>query len=140
MSKGKVLLIAVGVLLILSLSAWIYWETPLSLADRLPQERWVSLEFAVGDPGIEEYGIQPPALEAVLDAIGETRVSRYSELEGLYYPYFRLLLYKGEAYPTLLYVQKNGWITLAEGLDFDHSRYYEGGEELYRALMELVAE
>lgn len=139
MSKGKILLIALCVLLLVGVSLWLYWETELPLMEQIPDERWVKLDFSVGEPGVEEYGITPPALEDVLSAIADTRVTRYSEIRGLSYPYFRLLLYKGEAYPTLIYVQENGWVTIAEELDFDHYRYYEGGEELYQALLELTS-
>ena len=139
MPKGKMLLIALCVLLLLGVSLWLYWETDLPLMEQIPDEEWVKLEFSIGEPGADEYGIIPPALDAVLTAIADTRVTRHSEIRGLSYPYFRLVLYKGEAYPTLIYVQENGWVTIAEELDFDHYRYYEGGEELYQALLKLTA-
>jgi hypothetical protein len=139
MSKAKMLLIAVCVLLLLGVSLWLYWETDLPLMEQIPDEQWAKLEISVGDPGEGDTKIDPPALESVLTAIADTQVTRHSEIRGLSYPYFRLLLYKGEAYPTLIYVQENGWVTIAEELDFDHYRYYEGGEELYQALLKLTA-
>lgn len=141
MTKRTIILIAAAVV-VLTLGvagSWLYWETELSLSGILPEENWISLELWVGEPGSGDTKIDSPALEDVLGAIGKTNVTRASAEDGFFVPYFRLTLYKGESYPTLLYVAQNGRITVAVELDLDNYQYYKGGEELYQALLELTS-
>ena len=66
-----------------------------------------------------------------MGAVQLTRAEKRPYLDDYY---FQINLYKGEPYPTMLYVGNTGRVQIARELDFDHWQHYEGGEELYRWL------
>lgn len=117
----------------------LWYRADLALADRIPQENWGRCEVFLGKPGVGDSEVHLDDLQGLLDAIDCTTVTRRSEFKGFFTPYFRITLYKGEAYPTLIHVAENGDISIAAELDLDHYSYYRGGEELYQALLELTA-
>ena len=135
----KLTICALLVILLCALCISLWYRTELPLADRLPQENWVRCEVFFGNPGVGDAEIPIGDLQGLLDAIDHTTVVRRSEFPGFYTPYFRITLYKGESYPTLIHVAENGDISVAVELDLDHYSYYKGGEELYQALLELTA-
>ena len=137
MKKLSICILIVILLCALCFSLW--YRTELPLANRIPQENWVRCEVFLGTPGVGDSEIPMDDLQSLLDAIDRTTVVRRSEFPGFYTPYFRITLYKGESYPTLIHVAENGDISVAAELDLDHYSYYKGGEELYQALLELAA-
>ena len=135
----KLTICALLVILLCALCISLWYRTELPLADRIPQENWVRCEVFLGTPGVGDTEVPMDDLQGLLDAIGRTTVVRRSEFPGFYTPYFRITLFKGESYPTLIHVAENGNISVAAELDLDHYAYYKGGEELYQALLELTA-
>lgn len=136
MTKAKIPGIAVLVLLLVIGSLWFYWERPISLGKRIPQEAWSGLELLQDDATNTGTFItfQAPPLDEILDQIQATRVTRASKDRLLEGKHFQIILKKGLPYPTMLYVEENGQIHVAADLDFDHWKNYEGGEELYAYL------
>lgn len=136
MTKAKIPGIAVLVLLLVIGSLWFYWERPISLGERIPQEAWSGLELLQDDATNTGTFItfQAPPLDEILDQIQATRVTRASKDRLLEGKHFQIILKKGLPYPTMLYVEENGQIHVAADLDFDHWKNYEGGEELYAYL------
>ena len=137
MKKLAICTVVVILLGVLFFSLW--YRTELPLADRIPQENWVRCEVYLGKPGVGDTEVPKDDLQGLLDAIDHTTVVRRSEFHGFFTPYFRITLYKGESYPTLIHVAENGDISVAAELDLDHYSYYKGGEELYQALLKLTA-
>ena len=135
MKKLSICILLVILLCALCFSLW--YRTELPLADRIPQENWVRCEVFLGTPGVGDSEIPMDDLQSLLDAIDRTTVVRRSEFPGFHTPYFRITLYKGESYPTLIHVAENGDVSVAAELDLDHYSYYKGGEELYQAILEL---
>lgn len=133
MTTPKKMGIAVSTFALVIGCLWFYWEFPLSLGDRIPEDTWVRLELRQADSVNTGAYIefQEPPLEELMTQFDATRVSRMEEDRSLDGKYFQLVLYKGEAYPTMLYVEENGHIHVAAELDFDHWKCYEGGETLY---------
>ena len=130
---------AILVILLCGLCFSLWYRSELHLADRIPAENWVRCEVFMGKPGVGDTEVPMDDLQGLLDAIGRTTVVRRSEFRGFFTPYFRITLYKGESYPTLIHVAENGDISVAVELDLDHYSYYKGGEELYQAILELTA-
>ena len=135
----KLTICALLVILLCALCISLWYRTELPLADRIPQENWVRCKVFLGTPGVGDTEVPMDDLQSLLDAIDHTTVVRRSEFPGFYTPYFRIALYTGESYPTLIHVAENGDISVAVELDLDHYSYYKGGEELYQALLELTA-
>lgn len=140
MKMSKKSFLAGLLVFVLVVAAWFYWEQTFTLNSVLPEENWVRAEIHIGTPGVGDEQWQGTVdLEAVLTALEYARVSRGPEFSGMTQPYFQLTLYKGEAYPTHITVVKNGQVSVAEELDFDNYKYYEGGDWLYAALLTLTA-
>lgn len=140
MKKSRMIILAALIACVLIVSLWFYWEHTFSLNSVLPEENWTRVEISIGDPGVGDEQWQGTVdLEAVLTALEYARVSRGPEFPGMTQPFFQVTLYKGEAYPTHITVVKNGQIAVAEELDFDNYKYYEGGDWLYAALLTLTA-
>ena len=135
----KLTICALLVILLCALCISLWYRTELPLADRIPQENWVRCEVFLGTPGVGDTEVPMDDLQGLLDAIDHTTVVRRSEFPGFYTPYFRITLFKGESYPTLIHVAENGDISVAVELDLDHYTCYKGGEELYQAILELSA-
>ena len=138
MRNKKALLAICVLLLVLCAALWMYWERQIPMIELLPDEDWVKLEMSFSEAGTGDREMDPPELGKVLEAIGKTNVTRgpeYKDVSGS----FRLALYKGEGYPTVIYVAEDGKIAIAAEMDVDNWRYYEGGEELYEALLELTS-
>lgn len=136
MSKAKktglflcVLFFAVGGL-------WLYWEWPMPMDTLLPKENWVRMELCRGGvtDSYFETDFENPELDKVLPQMGAVRLTRAQKRSYLDDQYFQIILYKGESYPTMIYVGSAGNVQIAKELDFDHWKTYEGGEPFYRYL------
>ncbi len=138
MRNKKVLLAICVLLLVLCAALWMYWESKIPMIELIPDADWIKLDMSISEAGIGDREIDPPELEKVLEAIGKTKVTRGPEDRDVSGS-FRLALYKGEGYPTVIYVAEDGKIAIAAEMDVDNWRYYEGGEELYQALLELIS-
>ena len=108
----------VGCICILSLvlaGLWWYWERPMPLNQLLPKEQWVRmqleqmlLEKLTGDMAFAE-----PPLEDFLENLPSIRVNRAEKNPAVEDESFRITLYKGEAWPTVMYVSPSGRISIA---------------------------
>lgn len=135
MSKAKKILIAVLAGCLILGGLWQCWEWEMPISDRIPEETWTRLELRQemeAGTGLQREFEAP--LEPILTRLKETRVTRRGEDHSLSEGTFQILLYKGEAYPTMLYVEPDGTIHIAKELDFTNWKQYEGGEELYEFL------
>lgn len=126
----------VVVIAVLAAGLWLYWECPMSLGKCLPEEAWIKMDMELqiqsnlaGDIRFSEIPV-----EQVLDQIDVTRVTRAREKRYLDEECFRITLYKGEAWPTVMYVGNTGRVDVAADMQFDDWKYYEGGEGLYHFL------
>ena len=132
----------VGCICILSLvlaGLWWYWERPMPLNQLLPKEQWVRmqleqmlLEKLTGDMAFAE-----PPLEDFLENLPSIRVNRAEKNPAVEDESFRITLYKGEAWPTVMYVSPSGRISIAADMQFDDWKAYEGGEALYQYLYHI---
>lgn len=137
MKKAKRIPMAVCLLVLVAL--WWYWERPVPLDELLPDETWVGMELeqmcSANLAGDLEY-IDPP-MDAVLELLPGIRVTRAEGRPYLEDSCFRITLYKGESWPTVLYVGSTGRVDIAADMQFDNWKYYEGGEALYQYLSNL---
>ena len=124
------------VLILILGGLWWYWERPLPLHDLLPEETWVRMELEqISSAGpAEDWKFVDPPMDAVLAALPGIRVTRAEARPYLDDNCFRITLYKGEAWPTVLYVGSTGRIDIAAELNFEDWKCYEGGEALYQYL------
>ena len=135
MKKMKLLIPLVILVCIACLFAWYGME--LELAGQLPREEWVRAEVRQAEAGVGAQEVVLEDIQALLEAIADTTVTRRQEFHSVA-PGFEILLYGDGGYPTLMYVLENGNISIAEELDLDHYTYYEGGQNLYQKLLELT--
>jgi len=115
---------------------WCYWEWPMSMASLLPEENWVRAELCWGS-GISSYHVpefENPELDKLLSQMDAVKLNRAEPRNYLDDNYFQIILYKGESYPTMIYVGDAGNVQIARELDFDHWKCYEGGADFYRWL------
>ena len=139
--KLKKILLAVLVISTLAVAVWTYWEQDFSLMAALPDVYWQKVEISLGEPGAgETMLVCTDDVDDVLTALEQAQVNRGPEFRSMSQPYFKLVLYKGEAYPTYITVVENGQISVAVELEFDHYQYYEDGGTLYAALMEIASD
>lgn len=115
---------------------WWYWECPISLENLIPEEKWVRMEMEQTLPHNMAGNLvfKDPPMEDVLSLLPVIRVTRAQNSNFVEDNSFRITLYKGEAWPTVMYVSPSGGIKIAAELDFDNWKCYEGGEALYQYL------
>ena len=118
---------------------WWYWEKPMPLDSLLPDEQWkkMDLERMLPDHTAGDLKFEHAPLEDVLALLPAIRVTRAEGKPYLEDDCFRITLYKGEPWPTVMYVSSTGRVDIAADLDFDHWKNYEGGEALYLYLSTL---
>lgn len=132
--------IVVNVVLAALLGVWLYWEYSVSLGKLLPEENWIRMDLELqsqsdmnGDIQFSEF-----PMEQILTQLDATTVSRAAEKRDLEDKSFRITLYKEEAWPTVIYVEPSGRISIAADMQFDDWKFYEGGETLYVYLTALT--
>lgn len=141
MTRFRKICIAICVLALVIAGLYLYWETEIPLTNMLPDEDWTKVQLFVGDPGVGESEWEGAlAPEDILAAVNQTKVTRGPEFSGMSQPYFHLYLIHENGYPTTITAVENGQVAVAIEMDFDNYRYYEGGEELYQALLALTSE
>ena len=136
MAKRKRLLIAaLGILLLLG-GLWVYWEWPVTMASLLPEANWVRAELRWGSVTSSYYvpEFENPEPDSLLSQMGAVKLTRSEDRDYLDDRYFQIILYKGESYPTMIYVGDAGNVQIARELDFAHWQNYEGGEAFYHWL------
>ena len=139
MKNLKKITAAICLLALVNGGLWWYWERPLPLDRLIPQEQWVRMELEQMLPNnlAGDLEFQDPPMEEILELLPAIRVTRTEKRPYLDDECFRITLYKGEAWPTVLYVDSSGRIDIAADMQFDDWKNYEGGEALYRYLYNL---
>ena len=139
MKNLKKITAAICLLALVNGGLWWYWERPLPLDRLIPQEQWVRMELEQMLPNnlAGDLEFQDPPMEEILELLPAVRVTRAEKRHYLDDECFRITLYKGEAWPTVLYVDSSGRIDIAADMQFDDWKNYEGGEALYRYLYNL---
>ena len=139
MKNLKKITAAICLLALVNGGLWWYWERPLPLDRLIPQEQWVRMELEQMLPNnlAGDLEFQDPPMEEILELLPAIRVTRTEKRPYLDDECFRITLYKGEAWPTVLYVGSSGRIDIAADMQFDDWKNYEGGEALYRYLYNL---
>lgn len=136
MKKAKITAIIFLALALVMGGLWFYWERPFPLHTLIPEEQWVRMEMEQMLPGNmagDMKFVDPPMAE-FLEILPSIRVSRTEERPYVEEESFRITLYKGEAWPTVMYISPTGRIHIAANLQFDDWKDYEGGEALYQYL------
>ena len=136
MTKAKKAVMIFLVVALLLGFLWCYWEWPMTMNSLLPEENWVRAELrwcSVADSYYESE-FENVELDRLLQQMGAVRLTRSEKRPDLDDHYFQINLYKGEPYPTMIYVGNTGRVQIARELDFDHWEHYEGGEDFYRWL------
>lgn len=114
-------------------SLWWYWEKPMPLDSLVPDEQWkkMDLEWMLPDHSAGDLKFEHAPLEDVLAMLPAIRVTRAEGKRHQEDDCFRITFYKGEPWPTVMYVSSTGRVDIAADMDFDHWKNYEGGEALY---------
>ena len=115
-----------------------YWTEPFLVSDFLPEENWTAVTVSRENPGTWESEMTGEDLDHILRLLDLAVVDRSPELRVLDQPYFELWLHSPDRARTLIYVMEDGRGAVAVAMDRENYRYFEGGEELYSALMELL--
>lgn len=133
MTKGKKIAAILCLLTLIFGGLWWYWEYPLPLDTLIPEAQWVRMDLEHMLPGnlAGDLKFDDPPMEEFLELLPGIRVTRGEERPYLDDECFRITLYKGEAWPTVLYVGSTGRVDIAADMQFDNWKYYEGGEALY---------
>ena len=133
MTTAKKFAVAFCVLALAVGGLWWYWEYPVPLDRLIPEEQWVRMEM---EQSLSHSNMvfEDPPMEDVLALFPAIRVTRAQNSDYVEDGSFRITLFKGEAWPTMMYVSLSGGIKIAAALDFDNWKCYEGGEALYQYL------
>ena len=133
MTTAKKFAVAFCVLALAVGGLWYYWEYPVPLDRLIPEEQWVRMEM---EQSLSHSNMvfEDPPMEDVLALFPAIRVTRAQNSDYVEDDSFHITLFKGEAWPTMMYVSPSGGIKIAADMDFDNWKCYEGGEALYQYL------
>ena len=136
MKKTKRIAAVICMLFLVLGGLWWYWEYPHPLNELIPDENWVRMEMEQTLPYNMAGNLvfEDPPMEDVLALLPAIRVTRAQNSNHVEDDSFRITLFKGEAWPTVMYISPTGKIQIAAELDFDNWKCYEGGEALYQYL------
>lgn len=109
------------------------------LGDLLPKSDWTkaTLEQTMDENLSGNIRYESPPVAEILSLLRATQVSSGREKRSVENRAFRITLYRENAWPTVLYVDPTGRISLAVDMRYDNWKYYRGGAALYTALEEL---
>lgn len=132
-------LIAIVLLALILVGLWFYWEQELVLGDIIPAgDNKVQFNILVAGVGATDIQLDAQIESLMLEAVRSATVTRGGEFHALPTYCYELRL-TGDGYPTLVYVGKDGRISVAVELDLDHYLYFEDHGELYAALDQILA-
>lgn len=136
MKKTKRIAAVICMLFLVLGGLWWYWEYPHPLNELIPDENWVRMEMEQTLPYNMAGNLvfEDPPMEDVLALLPAIRVTRAQNSNHVEDDSFRITLFKGEAWPTVMYISPTGKIQIAAELDFANWKCYEGGEALYQYL------
>jgi len=140
MSWKKKLLAILAVLLLLGCD-YLYWTLELPLADKLPEavQNTMGVQLFYYDDFFtsREITVEQEAVADILNALEGTAVTRCPKFGTMSQPFFYLYLHYPNGYTRLLVVE-NGDISADPDMDSDRRIYFDGGEELFQALLPLT--
>ena len=139
MSRKKRIL-AIFAVVLLFLGDYLYWTVPVSFGKAVAKESWVGAQLWWYDEHFDshEITIDETTLLQILSDIEGTEVTRRPKFLGMSQPYFMLYLYHSNGYPYSLTIVENGCISITPEMDTDRRKYFDGGGELYQALLALT--
>lgn len=131
--KKKILIVFL-VLALVTVDA-LYWTCGLSLGQQLPAKVWGKAQLWSGydrqvELSDEDFGYIAAALE-------NTRVTRRTKFQTMSQPWFYLVMQRPDGALVFLTVVENGDIAVDPGTG--KKQYYDGGGELYMALLSLTS-
>ena len=117
---------------------WFYWEFPIQIRDLIPAG-YTKVQFSVVVPGFGsiETELDQQTQEKILDLVYSSTVTRHDAYDALPSNCYELRLFS-DGFPTLLYVGKDGRISMAIDWDLDHYKYFEDDGQLYQALSDIL--
>lgn len=120
MTTARKFAVAFCVFALVAGGLWWYWECPISLENLIPEEKWVRMEMEQTLPHNMAGNLvfKDPPMEDVLSLLPAIRVTRAQNSNFVEDNSFRITLYKGEAWPTVMYVSPSDGIKIAAELDF----------------------
>ena len=132
---------AIAVVLLLFLGDYLYWTVPISLEKKLPEEVFDSMDMQLFY--YDQYFVQKEipvdgaSLQAALDAVAQTEVTRRPKFGTMSQSFFYLYFHYPDGY-TRVMVEENGELIVTPDHLKDKNLYFDGGEELYQALLALM--
>lgn len=140
MSRWKKLR-TVLVVLLLFLGDYLYWTLPLPLDSCLPEAVHSSVKAElIGHDSFftpQTIEVETDMVTDILDAVKRTEVTRRPRFGSMSEPFFYLYLYYPDGY-TRMTVVENGDISVVPDHLSDRQIYFDGGDELYRTLLQLA--
>ena len=137
---AKIILI-VAVLLLVVLGVYLYETLPVAMTDILPEDNWTKAQVRFyQDNHTTEFELEGTQLEQLVSLLEEPVVNRGPNFAGMSPPFFHIHLSASSGPGTLIYVLEDGRISIAVDYDTDHYRYFQGGETLYQAILQLIAQ
>ena len=138
MAKGKKTMIFLLVLALTLGGLWYYWERPMQIRDLIPAG-YNKVQFSVAVPGFGsiETELDQQTQEKILDLVYSSTVTRHDAYDALPSNCYELRLFS-DGFPTLIYVGKDGRISMAIDWDLDHYKYFEDDGQLYQALSDIL--
>lgn len=132
-------LLAIFVCLLLFLGDFLYWTIPFSFGKVLPEENWAKAQLWYYDEHFEmrEIPIDESTLQQIVTSLKGGQVTNRPRSRFRSLPDFELYLYSNRSLPCSINISDNGDISVAAELDTDHRKYFDGGQELYQALLAL---
>lgn len=141
MKRSKIVILIISAIALLALGVSVYETTPVSMSDILPDDNWTKAQlFIYRSNETQAIDIEGARLEQLLAALDAAVVNNGAKFTGMSPPFFHIHLAESDGPGTILYVLENGRIAIAVDYDTENYKYYEGGEALYQAVLQLVAE
>lgn len=140
MNQWKKLMTVLAVVLLL-LGDYLYWTIPLPLESFLPEAAYSSTnaQLIAYDSFFTPRSVEVKFDEVagILGALVDMQVTRRPKFGTMSEPFLYLYLYYPDGY-TCITVAQNGNISVVPDYRSDRQFYFDGGQELYRALQQIA--
>ena len=141
MKRPRIVILIVSAVILLVLGVSVYETTPVSMSDVLPDDNWTKAQiFIYKSNETQAIDIEGAKLEQLLTALNGAVVNNGAKFRGMSPPFFHIHLQENNGPGTLIYVLEDGRISIAVDCDTDHYRYFQGGEALYQAILQLAVQ
>ena len=138
MKKSTKILVLLLVLALIIGGLWYYWERPIQISDLIPAG-YTKVQFSIAAPsfGYIEQELDQQTQEKILNLVYSSTVTRHDGYDALPSNCYELRLFS-DGFPTLIYVGKDGRMSMAVDWDLDHYKYFEDDGQLYQALSDIL--